>query len=282
MKNRCIVLIALLLLSQSTLLTNSRAGVTLGASIDKSAFQTTSVNQTVEFTATPIGGTPPYTFQWCIQLWTFVWGSPSGNLIEVPGATSPIFKFAASNPGTYEITLKMGDSAGSYSYIVGLPSGIWVIVQKPTITSTVSILSPENTSYSSIYNHEANVPLTYWTNTSLSWVGYSLDGGNNVTAPANGTMIEIPNRSRLLTLYANDTAGNWAIPQKVYYSIAFNLSGVPEPFPWLTVAAFSVAFAVVAMTAILYVKKRNHPTLLWKEFLTKVCQETHYKNSLVR
>jgi parallel beta-helix repeat protein len=128
-----------------------------------------------------------------------------------------------------------------------------------SISPTVLILSPANQSYAAIYNPVANVPLTYWTNASISWVGYSLDGGTNITAPVNGTLIEIPDESRFLTLYANDTEGNWATPQTVYYDIAFNLGAVPEePFPWLLVAAVSVVVAaVIAVAAMIYLKKRE-------------------------
>jgi hypothetical protein len=68
----------------------------------------------------------------------------------------------------------------------------------------------------------------------IEFLKASLDGGGNVTAPSNGTLIEIPDESRFLTLYANDTEGNWTTPQTVYYDITFNLGAVPEePFPWL-------------------------------------------------
>ena len=101
--------------------------------------------------------------------------------------------------------------------------------------------------------------LTFETNASLSWVGYSLDGSSNITAPGNGTLIDIPSDSRSLTLYANDTAGNWAAPQTVYYSIAFNLGGFsPDPFPTLLVIAVSVAVVtVVAVGVLVYFKKRK-------------------------
>ena len=94
--------------------------------------------------------------------------------------------------------------------------------------------------------------MTYWTNASLSWVGYSLDGGSNVTA-SNGTLVEIPVGSRSLTVYANDTAGNWAVPQTVFYSVAWNggtpHNAPPEPFPWLPLAAVTVTVvAVIAVT----------------------------------
>ena len=122
----------------------------------------------------------------------------------------------------------------------------------------VSILSPENRSYSAIYDSYVAVPLIFKTNALLSWVGYSLDGGSNITALENGTRIEIPKDSRNLTLYANDTAGNWAVPQTVYYEIAFNMGLVQEPFPIMPVAAASVAaFVLVGAGLLVYFRKRK-------------------------
>jgi hypothetical protein len=122
----------------------------------------------------------------------------------------------------------------------------------------ISILSPTNTTHAAVYDPYITVPLTFATNTSLSWVGYSLDGGSNVTV-TNGTLIEIPAESRSLTLYANDTAGNRATPQTVYYEIAFNLGYPPvEPFPTLLVVAVSVAVvAAVGVGVLVYFKKRK-------------------------
>jgi parallel beta-helix repeat protein len=121
----------------------------------------------------------------------------------------------------------------------------------------ISILSPANTTYTAVHDPYISVPLTFETNASLSWVGYSLDGDTNVTVSENGTIIDIPAESRSLSLYANDTAGNWATPQTVYYSVAWN-GGTPstEPFPWLPVAAAFVGVAaVVAVAALVRLKK---------------------------
>jgi len=136
--------------------------------------------------------------------------------------------------------------------------------QQPTANLTqISILSPENTSYIAIYDPFITVPLIFATNASLSWVGYSLDGGNNLTA-TNGTVIVIPAESRSLTLYTNDTSGNWAAPQTVYYEIVFNLGSEEEPFPVVPVVAAVVVVAVAAVgTLRIYFKKRRRdkPTL---------------------
>jgi parallel beta-helix repeat protein len=129
----------------------------------------------------------------------------------------------------------------------------------------ILLLSPANTSYAAVGNSYSTVPLTFEANVSLSWVGYSLDGGANVTS-SNGTLIEIPVGSQNLTVYANDTAGNWATPQTVYYTVAWNGGTPPEPFPWLPVAAVSgTVVAVVAVAAVVYLKKRKSENLKTQE-----------------
>jgi ABC-type cobalamin transport system permease subunit len=80
-------------------------------------------------------------------------------------------------------------------------------------------------------------------------------------------LIEIPDESRSLTLYANDTAGNWAAPQTVYYEIAFNLGTPPiEPFPTtLAVAVIGASVAVVGLGLLVYFRKRNRENLETRE-----------------
>jgi len=134
-------------------------------------------------------------------------------------------------------------------------------IPSPSPSPQISILSPANTTYAAIYDPHITIPLILETNASLSWVGYSLDGGGNVTA-TNGTLIEIDAGSRSLTLYANDTSGNWAAPRTVYYSIAWN-GGTPssEPFPWSLGAASVAVAAVVAVGVLVYWKKRKHQSI---------------------
>ena len=122
----------------------------------------------------------------------------------------------------------------------------------------ILVVSPANTTYSAVYDPYVTISLTFEANTSLSWVGYSLDGASNVTA-MNETLIEIPAESRMLLLYANDTAGNWASPQSVFYEIAFNLGSVQEPFPVVpvVVAAAVVSVVIVSASLLVYLKKRS-------------------------
>ncbi len=147
-----------------------------------------------------------------------------------------------------------------YPYrFTGKTSG-WSNTQTIRITakgSFVWIVSPENTSYVAVYDPIAAIPLIYETGKPLSWVGYSLDGGSNVTVPANGTLLKIPAQSRSLTLYANDTDGNWAVPQTVYYSIAFNLGVAPILPPIVPIAVVSGITAIIAIGLLVHFKKQK-------------------------
>lgn len=108
----------------------------------------------------------------------------------------------------------------------------------PTPTQPiVSILSPQNGSvFDVIFGNIENpvFSLTYASNSTLSWVGYSVDGANNVTIAENGTdLIEFvtSDGNHTLTLYANDTAGNWATPQTVTYLVNVDNDYTPTAPP---------------------------------------------------
>jgi hypothetical protein len=106
--------------------------------VDQPWWRTTGINQPVEFTANATGGTPPYTFQWYT---TFLDPSvPSGqwHTLTVPDSNSSTFKFAASIPGRYGISIRLSDSKGDGEYKSFPPVGIVVTVQ----TSPVPQLTP--------------------------------------------------------------------------------------------------------------------------------------------
>jgi uncharacterized membrane protein YhdT len=116
--------------------------------------------------------------------------------------------------------------------------------------------------------------LLYQTNDTISWAGYSINGGGNVTCTGNvtdnsayiagGNQFDYGHPT--LTLYANDTAGNWAIPQTVTYTVYFypdtylapsSAASTPTPvipeFPtWIILPLF----AVVILVLIAFVRKK--------------------------
>jgi nitrous oxidase accessory protein NosD len=190
---RPVVSLVLFLLAFSLCL-GIRKAEAISVNIDKGGFQTISINQQIEFTATPSDGIPPYKFQWCTQQWDSIWGSTIGSLIEVPGATSSTFNFVASTLGTYEISLKIWDSTGSYSYIVGLPTGIWVTVQEATAPKTITVpddymtitAAVQNTSDGdTIFVKSGNYNESVEVNKSISLIGEDSET-TVITAPLGG------------------------------------------------------------------------------------------------
>ena len=86
---------------------------------------------------------------------------------------------------------------------------------KGEITSpTISILSPENKTYS-----VKDVPLTFTVSESTSWIGYTLDGQANVTITGNTTLTSLLDEVHYVVVYANNTAGNMGTSSMVYFTV---------------------------------------------------------------
>lgn len=119
-----------------------------------------------------------------------------------------------------------------------------------TIPPTVTLLSPQNQTYTS-----TNIPLTFTVNELASWIGYSLDGQDNVTITGNTVLTGLPNGEHNVAVYAADLAGNTGASEAVYFNVE-----VPEPFPAVLVIASTVAVAVVGVSILFYFKKIKEKT----------------------
>jgi hypothetical protein len=71
-----------------------------------------------------------------------------------------------------------------------------------TVPPTVTVLSPQNTTYG-----YASVPLTFTVSEPATWMGYNLDGQANVTITDNTTLVGLSNGSHSIVVYAADAAG---------------------------------------------------------------------------
>jgi parallel beta-helix repeat protein len=80
---------------------------------------------------------------------------------------------------------------------------------------SISIISPQNATYTT-----GNVSLNFTVNEEASWMGYSLDGQNNVTVTENTlNFTELSDGSHSLTVYATDTAGNTGTSETINFTI---------------------------------------------------------------
>jgi hypothetical protein len=105
---------------------------------------------------------------------------------------------------------------------------------RPTTSPNITLLSPTNKTYYYISDWSSipYVRLEYKSDDTHLSVWYRLDWGKYLIAVTNESKIEIPIQSRSLTLYANDSFGNSAIPQTTYYEIERYVepnNGLPLP-----------------------------------------------------
>jgi hypothetical protein len=106
---------------------------------------------------------------------------------------------------------------------------------------TISNLSLENKTYS-----QNALPLNFTIDQPTSWIGYSLDGKENVTITGNTTLTGIANGQHSLTVYANDTAGNRGVSQTVNFTVALPLD--------LSYAVAGTTIIAVAVSVILLLR----------------------------
>jgi len=115
----------------------------------------------------------------------------------------------------------------------------------------IAILLLENQTY-----NQCSVPLGFSLNKPVLWMGYSLDGQENVTVAGNTTLAGLANGNHNVTVYAEDEAGNSGASETLFFSV-----NVPEPEPSseiVPVAAVSLAVATVAAAGLfLYGRKRK-------------------------
>jgi hypothetical protein len=87
------------------------------------------------------------------------------------------------------------------------------------------------------------------------WMGYSLDGQDNVTINGNTTIDGLSNGLHNVTVYARDDLGNTGVSETVTFT-------VDAPFPVAPVTATSVAIvAVVGVGLFFYFKKRRRQSI---------------------
>jgi len=100
--------------------------------------------------------------------------------------------------GPHHVVVLANDTLGN----MGVSNTINFIVQDTT-APTITILSPENKTYSTV-----NVFLTFTIDEPVSWLAYSLDDQLNVTINSNTTITDLSEGPHEISISATDMAGN--------------------------------------------------------------------------
>jgi hypothetical protein len=115
-----------------------------------------------------------------------------------------------------------------------------------TAPPIVDVASPVN----QIYN-ASSVSLDFMLNKPAEWIGYSLDGQDNITIHGNTTLDGLSNGPHDVTVYARDELNNTGVSATVTFT-------VDAHFPTALVAASTASATIIGIGLILYFKKRKH------------------------
>ena len=185
--------------------------------------------------------------------------------------------------GVHSITVYVTDLAGNYASVIVvfavsvpvalIPSTSYAPANTTQINNTtninrtpltVSVDSPQNKTY-----NITDIPLNLATNTSVLWIGYSLDGQEPVTISGNTTLEAMSVGSHFLTVFVNDSEGINGTSEKIYFTVAKEFISEPNPEPPILLIAVLMAILALVATAValVYFKKIKKEELTKKEEL---------------
>ena len=85
----------------------------------------------------------------------------------------------------------------------------------------ISVISPENNSICL----KNQLWLNFTINELTDWIGYSLDGNDNLTITGNTLLTELSEGTHFVIIYANDSAGNMGYSERTWFTID---TSIPE------------------------------------------------------
>ncbi len=146
-----------------------------------------TLGQSVDFTSTVSGGTPPYTYQWYV------------NDTEVSGANSSSWTFTPTSTGYYLVSLKVADDTSA----AALSDEAEVTVVLPTYTLTImaiagGVTDPASGTYT--YDEGTNVEVTAIPDANYNFAYWDLDGAYNGTN--NPTTVLMDKNHTLKAIFA--------------------------------------------------------------------------------
>lgn len=113
-----------------------------------------------------------------------------------------------------------------------------------TTPPKITMISPENKTYDT-----TDIQSAFTFDEPVTWIGYSLDGKDNVTIIGNITLAALPAGSHSLTVYAEDAVGNIGASKTVYFNI--------QLFPTTLVVAAAVTIVIATAAGYLFLKRRK-------------------------
>lgn len=176
--------------SASKVAKSNTAGVTVNPALSVSilpSISTITLGQSVVFSSTVTGGTPPYAYKWYL------------NDTEVTGANSSSWNFTPGSTGYYLVELKASDAA----LAAKLSNEAQVTVNPRTYTLTITATSGGTTSPvpgSYVYDEGTSVQVTAFPNVNYKFVHWELDGSYNGTA--NPTSVVMNSNHTLKAVFA--------------------------------------------------------------------------------
>ena len=175
-------------------------------------------------------------------------------------------------PIIYSVVLT-GLSDGEHSVIVWMKGYVYyqyMSVYSDTVYFTVDTSPPSIRFLTSQETFEASdLPVNFTVNETASWVGYSIDGNNAVTATEwlgvdNYRLVlnGLPAGAHTLTVYAEDAAGNRGASEPFSFTVTQQTSSETEhtePFPTSQLVASSIvaSAAVISFGLIAYFLRRS-------------------------
>jgi N-acetylneuraminic acid mutarotase len=145
--------------------------------------------------------------------------------------------------GEHHLTVYANDTFGN------MVSSSNVTFNVDTFPPLIMVLSPENRTYG-----ESDVQSAFTVDEPVTWMGYSLDGQDNVTITGNVTLAVLSAGSHKITFYAIDLVGHTGASKTVYFEIT--------PFPTIMVAGVAVTITIVVATGYLLLKRRKRKTVI--------------------
>ena len=139
------------------------------------------------------------------------------------------------------------DSSHRYTYYDGFEMVGYSTVSfvKDLVPPRISVLSPQNTTYTS-----PDAKLDFTVNEDVSQLLYSLDNAGNQTIEGNTTITGLLNGEHNVTLYVFDSVGNAASPKTIFFNV-----NAPESFLFVPVISVSIVAVIVGVGLLVYFKK---------------------------